>query len=89
MNNTKILNKDSSSMNFNTDDIIDIFMSRSFDKKTSAKITLILYVSPTLLEAQDMMLIEFKGDFEVINKCMDIIENYYNSIECNNEGEED
>ena len=41
--------------------------------------TLILSGAKSLLDAQDRFLIEFKGDFNVLYRCIDILEDYYNN----------
>ncbi len=68
---------------FNEDDIdnmIDKFMEKGFRAKTAIKMTLILSGSKSLLDAQDRFLMEFGGNLTVLYKCIDILENYYNTV---------
>ena len=38
----------------------------------------LFYKSKTFIDAQDRFLIEFGGNFTVLYKCIDILEEYYN-----------
>ncbi len=60
------------------DNIIDKFIERGFRPKTAIKMTLILAGAKSLLDAQDRFLIEFGGNFTVLYRCIDILEEYYN-----------
>lgn len=59
------------------DNIIDKFIERGFRPKTAIKMTLILAGAKSLLDAQDRFLIEFGGNFTVLYRCIDILEEYY------------
>ena len=66
---------------FNEDDVdnmIDKFIEKGFKAKTAIKMTLILVGAKSLLDAQDRFLIEFGGNFTVLYRCIDILEDYYN-----------
>ena len=66
---------------FNEDDVdnmIDKFIKKGFKTKTAIKMTLILSGAKSLLDAQDRFLIEFSGNFTVLYRCIDILEDYYN-----------
>ena len=72
---------DSISKLFNENDVdnmIDKFIAKGFKTKTSIKMTLILAGAKSLLDAQDRFLIEFGGNFTVLYRCIDILEDYYN-----------
>lgn len=60
------------------DNMIDKFIEKGFRAKTAIKMTLILAGSKSLLDAQDRFLIEFGGNFTILYKCIDILEDYYN-----------
>lgn len=60
------------------DNMIDKFIEKGFRPKTAIKMTLILCGAQSLLEAQDRFLIEFGGNFTVLYRCIDILEDYYN-----------
>lgn len=60
------------------DNMIDRFIKKGFRSKTAIKMTLILCGAKSLLEAQDRFLIEFGGNFTVLYRCIDILEDYYN-----------
>ncbi len=60
------------------DNMIDKFIAKGFRPKTAVKMTLILAGSKTFIDAQDRFLIEFGGNFTVLYKCIDILEEYYN-----------
>lgn len=60
--------------------MIDKFIEKGFRTKTAIKMTLILAGSKSLLDAQDRFLIEFGGNFTVLYRCIDLIEEYYNKI---------
>lgn len=60
------------------DNMIDKFIEKGFRAKTSIKMTLILAGSKSLLDAQDRFLIEFGGNFTILYRCIDILEDYYN-----------
>lgn len=62
------------------DNIIDKFIEKGFRPKTAIKMTLILSGAKSLLDAQDRFLIEFGGNFTVLYRCIDVIEDYYNKI---------
>ena len=59
------------------ENMIDKFIEKGFKTKTAIKMTLLLAGSKTFLEAQDRFLIEFGGNFTVLYKCLDILEDYY------------
>lgn len=59
------------------DNIIDKFIEKGFRPKTAIKMTLILAGAKTLLDAQDRFLMEFGGNFTVLYRCIDILEDYY------------
>ena len=61
------------------DKMIDKFIEKGFKTQTAIKMTLILSGAKSLLDAQDRFLIEFKGDFNVLYRCIDILEDYYNN----------
>lgn len=74
---------DSISQLFQDDDVdnmIEKFIEKGFRPKTAIKMTLILAGSKSLLDAQDRFLIEFGGNFTVLYRCIDLIEEYYNKI---------
>ena len=58
--------------------MIDKFIEKGFRAKTAIKMTLILAGSKSLLDAQDRFLIEFGGNFTILYRCIDILEDYYN-----------
>ncbi len=58
--------------------MIDKFIDKGFRTETAIRMTLILAGAKSLLEAQDRFLIEFGGDFTVLYRCIDILEDYYN-----------
>lgn len=58
--------------------MIDKFIEKGFESKTAIKMTLILIGAKSFIDAQDRFLIEFGGDFTVLYKCIDILEEYYN-----------
>lgn len=60
------------------DNMIDKFIEKGFRAKTAIKMTLILAGSKYLLDAQDRFLIEFGGNFTILYRCIDILEDYYN-----------
>lgn len=60
------------------DNMIDRFIEKGFRAKTAIKMTLILAGSKSLLDAQDRFLIEFGGNFTILYRCIDILEDYYN-----------
>ena len=60
------------------DNMIDKFIEKGFRAKTAIKMTLILAGSKSLLDAQDRFLIEFGGNFTILYRCIDILEDYYN-----------
>lgn len=60
------------------DNMIDKFIKKGFRPKTAIKMTLILAGAKSLLDAQDRFLIEFGGNFTVLYRCIDILEEYYN-----------
>lgn len=60
------------------DNIIDKFIEKGFRPKTAIKMTLILAGAKCLLDAQDRFLMEFGGNFTVLYRCIDILEDYYN-----------
>lgn len=60
------------------DNMIDKFIERGFRSKTAIKMTLILCGAKSFIEAQDRFLIEFGGNFTVLYRCIDILEEYYN-----------
>ena len=60
------------------DNMIDKFREKGFRAKTAIKMTLILAGSKSLLDAQDRFLIEFGGNFTILYRCIDILEDYYN-----------
>ncbi|MCC3869082.1 PIN domain-containing protein [Terrisporobacter mayombei] len=60
------------------DNIIDKFIEKGFRSKTAIKMTLILAGAKSLLDAQDRFLMEFGGNFTVLYRCIDILEDYYN-----------
>ena len=60
------------------DNMIDKFIEKGFRAKTAIKMTLILAGSKSLLDAQDKILIEFGGNFTILYRCIDILEDYYN-----------
>ena len=60
------------------DNIIDKFIEKGFRPKTAIKMTLILAGAKSLLDAQDRFLMEFGGNFTVLYRCIDILEDYYN-----------
>lgn len=59
------------------DNIIDKFIEKGFRPKTAIKMTLILAGAKSLLDAQDRFLMEFGGNFTVLYRCVDILEDYY------------
>lgn len=72
---------DSISKLFNENDVdnmIDKFIAKGFKTKTAIKMTLILAGAKSMLDAQDRFLIEFGGNFTVLYRCIDILEDYYN-----------
>lgn len=60
------------------DNMIDKFIAKGFKTKTAIKMTLILAGAKSMLDAQDRFLIEFGGNFTVLYRCIDILEDYYN-----------
>lgn len=60
------------------DNMIDKFIEKGFRAKTAIKMTLILAGAKSLLDAQDRFLIEFGGNFTILYRCIDILEDYYN-----------
>ena len=60
------------------DNMIDKFIAKGFKTKTAIKMTLILAGANSMLDAQDRFLIEFGGNFTVLYRCIDILEDYYN-----------
>lgn len=62
------------------DNLIDKFVEKGFRPKTAIKMTLILSGASSLLDAQDRFLMEFGGNFAVLYKCIDLIEEYYKKI---------
>lgn len=66
------------------EDMIDKFIEKGFRAKTAIKMTMILSRSKTFLEAQDLFLMEFSGNFNILFKCIDVIEGYYNKKSSDN-----
>ena len=59
------------------DNMIDKFIQKGFRAKTAIKMTLILSGSKSLLDAQDRFLMEFGGNFTILYRCIDILEDYF------------
>lgn len=57
--------------------IIDKIIQRGFGLNNAIRITLIMAGSNNLLDAQDRLIVEFNGDFNLLYKCIDILEYYY------------
>lgn len=67
------------------DNMIDKFIDKGFRAKTAIKMTLILAGSKSLLDAQDRFIREFGGNFTILYRCIDILEDYYNEKSTINE----
>lgn len=62
------------------DNMIDKFIEKGFRPNTAIKMTLILVGAKSLLDAQDRFLIAFEGNFTILYRCIDVIEDYYSKI---------
>ena len=71
-------NSDGAGIMFN--DGKQVFIEKGFRPNTAIKMTLILVGAKSLLDAQDRFLIAFEGNFTILYRCIDVIEDYYSKI---------
>ena len=76
-NNFAICNENKLSSESSVSDTVNKFMDKGFEVTEAIKMTLILSGSKDYTEAQDRFLNEFEGDFTILFKVIDILENYY------------